>query len=125
MLVRAVLAPERADDPELREGRLASEHGDETIVLVAGETMFGDERRSDLRIAWASGDGHGALVAGLEEGAGLIVGGFFGIDGRTSFASAGGFIRTDPDEDLAAPAEGARSAASFAEMGAGELLVPV
>ena len=124
MLVRAVLASERANNPELREGRRASEHGDETVVLVAGETMFGDERRSDLGIAWASGNGHGVFGAGLEGEEGATVGGFFGIDGRASFASAGGFMRMVPD-DFEAPADDARSAASFAETGAGELLVPV
>ena len=87
--------------------------------------MLGDERGGDLWIAWASGDGHGALVAGLVVGAGPIVGGSFGIEGRASFASAGGFIRTVPDAALDAPAEGARSAASFAEIGAGELLFPL
>jgi hypothetical protein len=85
--------------------------------------MLSDERRSDLRIAGASGDGHGVLVAGGEVGAGASVGGFFGIDGRTSFASAGGFMRIVPD--FAAPDDDARAAASFAEIGAGELLVPV
>src|SRR4029078_1608723 len=37
VLVRAVLAPERADDPELGEGRLATEHVDEAVVLAEGE----------------------------------------------------------------------------------------
>jgi len=86
--------------------------------------MFGDERRSDLGIAWASGDGHGVFGAGLEVEAGPTVGGFFGIDGRASFGSDGGFMRTVPD-DFEAPEDGARSAASFAETGAGELLLPV
>jgi hypothetical protein len=60
----------------------------------------------------------------LDVGAGLIVGASLGIDGRASFASEGGFIRTPPEEDFDAPEEGARSAASLAETGAGELLLP-
>src|SRR5438445_7761069 len=51
MLVGAVLAPERADDPELREGRRAPEHRHQSVVLVGGQPVLGDERRRDGRIA--------------------------------------------------------------------------
>ena len=88
--------------------------------------MLGDERGSDLRIAWTSGDGHGVRVVGLEVGAGPSVGGFVGIEGRASFGCVGGDMRARPADGLfATPADGARSAASLAETGAGELLVPV
>src|SRR6185369_11279905 len=62
VLVGAMLAPERADDPELREGRLAAEHVDEAVVLAEREPVLGDERGGDLRVAWAGGNGHGLLV---------------------------------------------------------------
>jgi hypothetical protein len=51
-----------------------------------------------------------------------------GIDGRASLASAGGFIRRAAgacDGREAADGFAPRSAASFAEIGAGELLEPV
>src|SRR6185437_12499417 len=50
-LVGTVFAPERADDSEFGEGRLATEHFDEAFELARGETVFGDERRSDQRVA--------------------------------------------------------------------------
>ena len=59
MLVRAVLAPQRADDAELGERRRAAEHGDEPIVLVGREPVLGDERRRDGGIAGSGRDGHG------------------------------------------------------------------
>src|SRR6185312_10067594 len=71
VLVRAVLAPQRADDAELREGRLAAEHGDETLVLVGGESMLGDERRRDERIA---GPGFDPVVK-LHQSVGFLGGG--------------------------------------------------
>jgi hypothetical protein len=46
------------------------------------------------------------------------------MEGRASFAWVGGFIRM-VDEAFDAPEDGARSAASFGETAAGELLVPV
>jgi hypothetical protein len=51
MLVRAVLAPQRADDAQLSEGRLAPQHVDESAILVRRESVFGDERRGDGGIA--------------------------------------------------------------------------
>src|SRR4029077_9058627 len=51
MLVRAVLAPQRADDAQLSEGRLAPQHVDESAILVRRESVFGDECRSDGGIA--------------------------------------------------------------------------
>src|SRR5690349_5526032 len=92
MLVGAVLTPERTDDPQLGERRLAAKHVDETIVLAEGEPVLGDERGGDLRVAWAGGNGHGLLVAGVLAGAGAIVGGWVGIDGFTSFGLSGGVM---------------------------------
>ena len=40
VLVRAVLAPQRADDSELGERRLAAEHVDEAFVLVRRESVL-------------------------------------------------------------------------------------
>src|SRR5437868_958738 len=126
MLVGAVLAPKRADDPELGERRLTAEHVEETLVLAEGQPVLGDERGGDLWVAWAGGNGHGVRVAGVLEGAGAIVGGFEGIDGRASFGVSGGVMRVVPVlERVGGSFAPPRSAASFSEIGMGELLVPV
>src|SRR3954470_19858002 len=51
MLVRAVLAPQRADDAKLRERRRASKHIDELLVLEVRQAVLGDQRRRDGGIA--------------------------------------------------------------------------
>ena len=64
-------------------------------------------------IAWAGGDGHGVLVAGVVEGAGASVGGSSGIDGVASFGFSGrrhAIVATGP----AARLRRAALAASFA-----------
>src|SRR5690242_928901 len=94
MLVGAVLAPQRADNPQLSEGGLAPQHGDETLILVGGDTMFGNEGRSDAGIAWARGDVHGVEVGAGDAGAGFITGLSTGMEGEASFGLAGGFMRT-------------------------------
>jgi hypothetical protein len=53
VLVRAVLVPERAHDSELREGRRATEQRDQSRKFVLGQSMLGDERRRDDRVAGA------------------------------------------------------------------------
>ena len=58
MLVRAVLAPERRDDAELRKGRLSAEETNNALILVRRESMLGDERRRDDRITGTRLDWH-------------------------------------------------------------------
>jgi hypothetical protein len=53
-----VLAPERADDAELGEGRLAPEHRDEYLVFVLRETVLGHQCRRDDRVARPRLDAH-------------------------------------------------------------------
>src|SRR5690242_1568235 len=65
MLVRAVLAPERTHDTELGERGLAAEHLSQTLKLVARETVLGNKRWSDSRIAGTRLCGH-ATSSGTE-----------------------------------------------------------
>src|SRR5207244_1424804 len=51
VLVRAVLAPQRADDAKLGERRRAAEHVDELLVLEFGQAVFSNQGRRDCRIA--------------------------------------------------------------------------
>src|SRR6476646_455296 len=94
MLVGAVLAPQRADDPQLGEGGLAAQHGKEALILVGGDAMFGDECRSDAGIAGARSDVHGVDVGAGESGVGFMTGLWTGVEGDASFGLAGGFMRT-------------------------------
>src|SRR3954471_19621167 len=80
MLVRAVLAPQRADDSQLSECRRAAEHVHELLIFVGGEPVLGNERGGYDRIARASCNSHGV---------GLSLGGFTGMDGFTSFGGPG------------------------------------
>jgi len=61
MLVGAVLAPQRADDAKLGEGRVAPEHGNEALVFFRREPVLADERGRDDRIAGARFDGFQTL----------------------------------------------------------------
>ena len=59
VLVRAVLAPQRADDPQLGEGRRAAKHRHQPVVLLGVEAVLRHERRGDRRITGARRDlGH-------------------------------------------------------------------
>ena len=91
-------------------------------VVVASESLADLVTATRVQVA---NDGKRTVTDGPFAETREVLGGFFGIDGRTSFASAGGFMRTVPEVDFAAPAAGARSAASLAEMEAGEVLLPV
>src|SRR5829696_6488971 len=53
MLVRAMLAPESADDSELRKCRRPAKHALEALVLIRRKSMLRDELRRDLWIARA------------------------------------------------------------------------
>ena len=73
VLVGAVLAPERADDPQLGEGGGALEHPLQTAILIHREAMFGDEGRCDRRITGAgtgTGRSRGRGALGGHEGEG-------------------------------------------------------
>ena len=118
MLVRAVLAPQRADDAKLGERRLAAEHGDQAIVLVGRESVLGDERGSDAWIARACGNVHGVCGGVEDDGAGFIVGDATGMDGDASAGLAGGFMRIGA-------LLGVDFDAALGDTDSGELLVPV
>src|SRR5689334_13532156 len=98
MFVRAVIAPQRAYDSQLGEGRLATQHIDESPELVRRQSVFGDERRRDERIAGPRLDLRSSKCH---------VPGFFG-----------GVLSGVPDD-------GALLRASTAEIMRGELLVPL
>src|SRR6185503_868537 len=55
MLVRAMLAPQCADDAELRERRLPAKHLPDPVVFLVRQSVLGHERRSDDRIARSRG----------------------------------------------------------------------
>lgn len=59
MLVGAVLAPQCAHDAELGEGRRPPDHPDKSLVLVGSESVLGDERGGDRRVARARANSHG------------------------------------------------------------------
>src|SRR5512146_2667221 len=103
VLVRAVLAPQRTHDSQLREGRLPAQHLDETTVLVVREPVFRDQRRRD---EWVAGPG---LDLHVRRGHAL---GFFGFSGFGGSGVLSGF-------DSLVPCR-----ASAAEIMRGELLVP-
>src|SRR3954467_7702375 len=51
MLVRAMLAPQCTHNAQLGERRRAPEHGNQPLVLDPGESVLGDQRRCNDRIA--------------------------------------------------------------------------
>ncbi len=56
MLVRAMLAPQRADDSELGKRRRATKHRNEAIEFVGGDAVFRDQLRRDSWVAGAGKD---------------------------------------------------------------------
>src|SRR6266446_4421302 len=66
-LVRAMLVPHRRENAELGDGRLAADERADALVLLRGQPMGGNERRTDFRAfgrlarLWLRG---GRLVAG-------------------------------------------------------------
>src|SRR5438309_1350002 len=79
MLVRAVLAPQGADDPQLGEGRRPPEHGDHAVVLVGREAVLGDECRRDGGIARSGGNGHQGFLSGAGAFAGAVADALAGV----------------------------------------------
>ena len=107
MFVRAVFAPERTDDAQLGEGRLALEHVDQPFVLFFRQPVLGDQRRCDRWIAGARGNSV-LLLLSLHQ-----------ADGP---GGASGFLAGDSGTFIGAPAP---CFASAAEIIRGELLVPL
>src|ERR1035437_11136384 len=102
MFVRAVLAPQRAHDPEFGERRRAAQHLHQPVVLVPREPVLGDERRRNGGIAGAGEWRQGFFVcAGVDF---LLVSGFGITRGLPLFPFA---------------------IAASAETGAGDELLPV
>src|SRR5688572_22725049 len=58
VLVRAVLAPERAHHAKLGERRLASQHRAQSLELLRRQSMLRDQRRRDPGIAGTGSYGH-------------------------------------------------------------------
>ena len=66
MLVGTVLIPERAHDAKLRERGRAAEQREQSLIFLCRETMLGDERRGDGRVARSSRDGHADTLASMD-----------------------------------------------------------
>ena len=56
-LVGAMLVPHGREDAQLRDGRLAADQGQDALIFIRLEAMFGDQRRGDLGFVAQQGGG--------------------------------------------------------------------